>query len=90
MYINLCTSLIMKYFLWTSVFYFGRTFLKLARSGHTQGEIERESVHVRGERVRVRVGESEAETIIFLQLFAKNRFRAQFCPEMALNLGLRF
>ena len=41
-------------------------------------------------RVRVRVGESEAETIIFLQLFAKNRFRAQFCPEMALNLGLRF
>ena len=55
-------------------------------------ERERECVceRERGERVRVRVGESEAETIIFLQLLAKKRFRAQFCPEMALNLGLRF
>ena len=42
------------------------------------------------EKERERVGESEADTIIFLQLFAKNRFRAQFCPEMALNLGFRF
>ena len=51
----------------------------------------RESACVCGrERVKVRVGEIEAETITILQLFAKNRFRARFCPEMALNLGLRF
>ena len=53
-------------------------------------ESESACVRERGERVRVRLGESEAETINFLQLFAKNRLRAQFCPEMALNLGLRF
>ena len=64
---------------------------EIKREREKERERERVRVCEREERVRVRVDESDAETIMFfLQLFSKKRFRAQFCPKMALNLWLRF